>query len=627
MFCILRRFSLGAAASILLEQGVAILASAHRLRKSFGAKPLFDAITFSIESGERVGLIGPNGAGKTTLLRILAGEAEPDDGTLSFSRGLRIGYLAQVPQFAPGATIWSTVMEGSRDPDDWQEMSRAQEVLSRLSLSEDRGVAPETPIETLSGGWKKRVALARELVRQPDLMLLDEPTNHLDVESILWLETLLARSRFAAVTITHDRVFLQRVANRILELDRRNKDGLLSIKGDYATYLETKANQIASQQAQEVRLRNTLRRETEWLRRGAKARTTKQKARIDRHAVTAAEVEDLAYKNQARNVRLDFQGSERSPNKLLEADSITKHFAGRPVIPKFSLRITPKSRIGLLGPNGCGKSTLIKILLGQEKPDSGSIFRADSLKVSYFEQNRDTLDPEVSVLKTVCPSGDFVDFQGSKVHVRSYLDRFLFSGDQANMKVGKLSGGEQSRLLLALLMLREANVLVLDEPTNDLDLETLDVLEGVLQEFRGAVILVTHDRYFLDQVAREIIAFGRDSKSQPILVPLVGLEQWEEWHEEQEELRTSGPMPEAPEAPAASAVPATKKKLSYKEQRELDGMETKIKTLEDQLAEFTRQVHDPKIASNSVKLAEITQAMGTLEAEIARCYERWAELS
>ncbi|MBI2711989.1 MAG: ABC-F family ATP-binding cassette domain-containing protein [Bdellovibrio sp.] len=608
-----------------------MLLSVHQLKKAFGARPLFENITFSIETGERIGLIGPNGAGKSTLLKILAGRVSADEGKVSVQRGVRFGFLEQIPLFQPGATVQSTVLEGApaADAHDWEVTLKVDEILSKLSLNE---LGADTLVDTLSGGWKKRVALARELMREPDLLFLDEPTNHLDVEGIEWLETFLAGAGLAAVTITHDRVFLQAVSNRILELDRRNPEGILSHHGDYADFLDIKEQKLAAQQRQEVRLKNTLRREVEWLRRGAKARTTKQQARIQRAGELKSTVEEVAYRNQSQVARLDFGASDRSPKKLIEAKGISKSYSGKTVVPKLDLLVTPGSRIGLLGTNGCGKSTLIRILLGEERPDTGEVFRSDLLQVAYFEQNRESLDPNLSVLKTLCPTGDTVDYRGNRVHNKSYLDRFLFSHAQMEMAVGKLSGGEQSRLLIARLMLRQANLLVLDEPTNDLDMATLDVLEEVLKDFNGAVLLVSHDRYFLDQVSTQILAFGTDERGAKEIVSFTGLDQWEVWHRDQRApQKESKPQAAAPSSEKKSdgtaASPSKRKKLSYKEQRELDEMEPAIHKAEARLQELELQSEDPKNATQSILLGQISKEMAELHAEIDRLYSRWAELS
>ncbi|MEQ1876553.1 MAG: ABC-F family ATP-binding cassette domain-containing protein [Bdellovibrionia bacterium] len=599
-----------------------ILIGAQNLSKSYTTRPLFEGLNFSVENTDRIGLIGPNGAGKSTLLKILAGQVGPDSGKLSIQKGLTVGFLEQVPQFKAGATIESTVREAIKDEYDWNEIARAEEITSKLDLARFGG---DTPIEKLSGGWKKRVALARELARAPSLLLLDEPTNHLDIESILWLEELLARAPFGTITITHDRLFLQRISNRIIELDRRHSGGLLSVNGDYATFLEIRDDAVNAQKVHETKLKNTLRRETEWLRRGAKARQTKQQARIQGAKELADKVEDLTERNTSRSVRLDFQSTERQPKKLIEAKLISKAYSGNTIIPPLDLIVTPKSRIGLMGQNGSGKSTLIRLLTKTEEPDSGTVLHAEKLRVSYFEQNRETLDPSKTVMKTVCPAGDHVDYAGTSVHVKSYLSRFLFAYDQMDLEVRKLSGGEQSRLLLARLMLREANLLVLDEPTNDLDMATLDVLADVLQEFNGAIILVTHDRYFLDRVTNKILTFGYDSKGRKEITSLVGLEQWEEWRRTQTFKPSGGDDGGAAQTAQAEAG-GKKRKLSYKDQRELDLMESTIEKAETELARLTAESAKPEVSTNSKRLTELSKEMATVQAEIQRLYARWAEL-
>lgn len=601
---------------------MAILVNASEISKSFAARPLFDSITFSIESGDRIGLIGPNGAGKSTLLRILASQTSPDSGVLSFQRGLRVGFLEQVPHFKEDATALSSILEGAADPDDPEALALAYEILSKFDLEN-----PEVLVEELSGGWKKRVALAREIMKQPDLLLLDEPTNHLDVDTIVWLEDFLNSAAFATLTITHDRLFLQKIASKIFELDRRNQGGLLIVKGDYVAYLDIKEQMIASQERREVVLKNTLRRETEWLRQGAKARTTKQQARIQRAGDLKDEVSELEQRNQVRTARIDFQGAEKNPKKLIEAIGISKSYGNRKIFSPFDLIITPGKKIGILGPNGCGKSTLIRSLLGEELPDTGGVKRSEHLSVAYFEQNRETLDPLLSLSKTICPQGEYVQYRGNRVHIRSYLDRFMFTPGQMDMAVGKLSGGEQSRLLIARLMLTEANFLVLDEPTNDLDMATLNVLEECLTEFSGAVLFVTHDRYFLDQVANQILAFDRRPDGAH-LESFANLSQWEDWQRQklrnQKSTEPSRPTP----APAHSQTlpPVKKKKLGFKEQRELDSMEANIHKAEAELAQATAASLLPENISNPTRLVELTKQMDSLQKEIDRLYLRWEEL-
>ncbi|HVV48653.1 MAG TPA: ABC-F family ATP-binding cassette domain-containing protein, partial [Polyangia bacterium] len=608
-----------------------ILLSVQDLSAAFGARPLFEGVSFTVEEGERIGLIGPNGAGKSTLLRILADDLGPDRGNVSRRRGLRVSRLAQVPRFSPGATVRTSIEEGlpgaslgAAADHDGAGAEAVRSVMASLGLDgrAEAGVAPEAPIAALSGGWQKRVALARELARQPDLLLLDEPTNHLDVEAIELLETLLARAPFATITITHDRVFLQRVATRILELDRRNAGGLLSVAGDYAAYTRAKSEQMHAQERREVVLRNTLRRETEWLRRGAAARTTKQDARIQRAGALADEVKELGRRNQTRTAGLDFQAAERRPRRLIEARGLGQRYGGRTIFRDVDLFLGPGTRLGLLGANGCGKSTLIRLLLGVEAPTEGTVLRADGLQVAYFQQTREALDPARTLAEALSPDGDHVTVRGARVHVRGYLERFLFEPEQMNTPVGRLSGGEQSRLLLAALMLREAQILVLDEPTNDLDLPTLAVLEEALTGFDGAVLLVTHDRYFLDQVATSILAFDPPAAA---VIPFADVAQWEGWRAERLAAARQAAAPRAPEA-AARPQPPGRRKLSYQDQREYDAIEATIAGAESALREAIADSERPEHAADAARLVELLAAVDARRAEVDRLYARWAEL-
>jgi ABC transport system ATP-binding/permease protein len=598
---------------------MSLLLSAHEISKSFSHRKIFDKLSFGIREGERVGLIGPNGAGKSTLLKIIAGLEEIDSGQISFSKGLKMAYLEQDPKFAPDATILDGMLEkaaaAGEDIHDWEVQSKVYEYLSALGL-EQMGFGPETPIASLSGGWKKRIAFARELIMQPNLLLLDEPTNHLDVEGILWLEEFLDGAPFATITITHDRVFLQRVSNVIFELDRRNPNGILRVEGDYAAYCEVKSNLIGMQEKEESTLKNTLARESEWLRRGAKARTTKQQARINRAHDLMDKVDEVSERNMNREVKIKFQSADKTPKKLIEAKKISKTFDGKIIFKGLDLIIARGTRLGLLGTNGCGKSTLIRSLLGQEKLDSGEVIPSENLLVSYFEQTRETLDPEATVMHTLCPQGDHVKFQGNYVHIRSYLDRFLFSTAQSAMQVKKLSGGEQARLLVARLMLQESNLLVLDEPTNDLDLATLNILEEQLKNFSGAVILVSHDRYFMDQVCDQILAFPVDPQSSD-LTEFASFTQWEPWFESQKSILAARQKSESNKNSKSIEAAPTKKKLSYNEQRELDLMEPTIAKLEAELLSLSESGGAP----------EAYAQMGKIQKQIDQLYARWEELS
>ncbi|HEV3032345.1 MAG TPA: ABC-F family ATP-binding cassette domain-containing protein [Polyangia bacterium] len=609
---------------------MAILLSAQGLGHAFGARALFDDVSFTLADGNRVGLIGPNGAGKSTLLRILAGELGPDRGSVARRGGLRVAFLPQMPTFAPGATVRAAIASGlpeaARAAGSWEDEARVEELIAKLGLAGPEAGADQA-VAKLSGGWSKRVALARALVGDPELVLLDEPTNHLDIESILWLERFLAGARFATVTVTHDRLFLQRAANRILELDRRNAGGLLDVAGDYATYVDRKADAMSAQERREDVLRNTLRRETEWLRRGPKARSTKQEARIQRAGALADEVGELATRNRARAVAVDFQGSGRKTKRLIEARGVSVRYGARAVFEGVDVLVGPGTRLGLLGPNGCGKSTLLRVLTGAQAPTAGEVARADGLEVAFFEQDRAALDPARSVADTVCPDGDFVQFRGARVHRHGYLERFLFRSEQMSQPVGRLSGGEQSRLLVAQLMLRPASVLVLDEPTNDLDLHTLGVLEEALTSFDGAVLIVTHDRYFLDQVATQILAFHVKPGEEGRVSAFAGLSQWEEWHAAQ------GPATRASRAAALAAVavaappaPAPRKKLSFNLQREWDGIEARIADAEGKLSALEAEAQTPAVVSDAARLVALAEQSCAARAEVDRLYARWAEL-
>ena len=425
------------------------------------------------------------------------------------------------------------------------------------------------------------------------------------------------------VLVTHDRAFLQRVANRILELDRRNEGGLLDIAGDYATYTERKLAVMAAQERREEVLRNTLRRETEWLRRGPAARTTKQQARIQRAGALSDEVSELGGRNRDRSLALDFQAQGQKPKRLIEARGIGHRYGDRTVFQGIDLHIGPGTRLGLLGPNGCGKSTLLRVLVGEETPSSGTVVRADGLRVGAFEQDRGSLDPTRSVADTVCPDGDFVDFRGTRQHRYGYLERFLFASEQMNVPVGRLSGGEQARLLVARLMLQPAHVLVLDEPTNDLDLPTLTVLEEALTSFDGAVLLVSHDRYFLDQVATRILAFHTRPDERGQVTFFSGLDQWELWYPGQSAGRERAARTPAP---SASAAGNKKRKLGFRERREWETMEGQITQAEERLRALEAETARPEVAVDAARLVTLMGEMETARTEVDRLYTRWAEL-
>ncbi|NUN05501.1 MAG: ABC-F family ATP-binding cassette domain-containing protein [Bdellovibrio sp.] len=598
-----------------------LLISTYKLEKSFAGRTLFRNVSLGIEEGERVGLVGPNGAGKSTLLRILAGQMDADSGDVTGKKGLRLGFLEQTPVFKPNETIMEAILSKCRDQQE--SLGPAYEWMARLELSQ---FGEDFLVQDLSGGWRKRVALARELILEPELLMLDEPTNHLDVTSIMWLENFLERAPFATLIITHDRLFLQRVTNKIFDLDPKNPNYLLAINGGYLEYLEAKDILLRGQEQRELVMKNTLRRETEWLRRGAKARQTKQKARIERAGTLKDDVAEISSKNLARVAKIEFKDAERNPQKLMHVENISKAYDGRVLFNDFTYLVNPKTRLALLGDNGTGKSTLIRILLGQELPDSGKVSRADKLKVAYFEQNRETLKPKESVLKNIVSEGDYVHYQGQYVFARSYLERFLFSRQQMDLPVEKLSGGEQSRLRLAQLMLNEAQVLILDEPTNDLDVATLTVLEESLKDFNGAVILVTHDRYFMDQVASQIMAFHKRPDGNVTMENFAGYLQWEEWFEEQKELEAAALRREADERKAAAKAGGKPGKLSFKEKFELENMEKTILELEEKLGAAQLESGKPEVVSQASRVQELYKVIADIQSQLEKLYARWAEL-
>ncbi len=608
---------------------MATLISAFQLSKSFASKELFKSISFAIDTEQKIGLVGPNGAGKSTLLKILSGAMKPDSGQLSTSNSLRLGYLEQKPALEAGKSIYETLVEVTDDPYDGINISLAFELIKRLSLDET-AEAENTDVGKLSGGWQKRVALARELMKQPTLLLLDEPTNHLDIQSILWLEDFIAtQNQISFFIVTHDRAFLQNTCTAIYDLDPRNPDGLIKSIGDYGQYLETKQMIMDSQRRLEEKTRNTMLIEKAWLARGPQARLKKQQARQNRAHELIDSVDKLENKNTLRKSDFDFSTTGNSPKKLVELTKASKSFGPRTLFSDLSGMVRPKARIGLLGTNGCGKSTLIKMMLGLEQPTSGEVFVNPDIQINYFEQGKETLNQNVPVIKIVAPEGDYVHLQGNPVYARSYLSRFHFNNFQMDMPVSKLSGGEQSRLLLAKLMLTSAHVLILDEPTNDLDVETLDTLSECLNDFPGALILVSHDRFFLDQNTTELWAFTENPKGE--IIKFADYYQWESWYRNEGiEAKKAGIAAAEAAAKAAANAPvksgSSNKKLSNKEATEYENIEKNIAVKEAELTKVQADLDKSENQVNHVKLQELSSMSASLEAEIAKMYSRWQEL-
>ena len=526
---------------------MAVLLSCQALEKSYGPRHLFESLTFGVNEGERLGLIGPNGSGKSTLLKMLAGIEEPDGGTIKLKRALRIGYVPQEDSFEAGENAESILTTALQDEnlEDYEISDRIDTVLGRIGFAEDWRHAP---IETLSGGWRKRVAIARELVRETELLLMDEPTNHLDLEGILWLEKLLANAPFACVLVSHDRYFLESTANRIFELNRCYPEGFFSTPGRYSDFLSKRENFLSGQMSAQRALETKVKREIEWLRKGPPARTTKSQARIDSAGRLIDELAATKFRNsQGKAVKIDFTSTDRQANKLMVLKNVDKSLGERKLIDGLNLVLTPGMKLGLLGRNGSGKTTFLRLLTGALEPDSGTIERADRLRVVCFDQNREQLDKEATLRRALAPTGDTVSFRDQPVHVGAWAKRFLFKPEQLEMPVKTLSGGEQARILIARLMLRPADILLLDEPTNDLDIPSLEVLEESLADFPGALVLVTHDRYMLRRLASDIL--GLDGKGGAHLFS--DYTQWENARQETRSLEVEARRAEAQQARAA----------------------------------------------------------------------------
>ena len=620
---------------------------------AFGHVALLDHAGFSLEANERVGLIGRNGAGKSSLLKILGGMEKPDDGSLQVQAGTRIAYVAQEPNLAPEATVFEAASEGLaavitiRDQylsgaegldldalqsvieayDAWNWEQRVEETLQRLHLD------PQAIVSTLSGGTRKRVALAQALVAQPDVLLLDEPTNHLDLDSIEWLEDLLIAFKGSIVTITHDRSFLNRVATRIVELDRGQ---LNSYPGNFELYVLQKEEQLAQEAVINAKADKLLAQEEIWIRKGVEARRTRSQSRITRlQDMRSARAER---RNAQGSVNMDVAQGQGSGKVVAELTDVCKSFGDRTIVRDFTGTILRGDKIGLLGPNGAGKTTLLKLILGELAADSGKIRQGANLQVAYFDQMRHALDLDATLEDFISPGSEWIEIGNQRKHVKSYLGDFLFSPARANSPVRSLSGGERNRLLLARLFARPANVLVLDEPTNDLDIDTLELLEELLQRYDGTVFLVSHDRTFMDNVVTSTLAFEGD-----------GL--WREYEGSVQDWLIQSKRSREIAAQRASAAPAaaastekkgeieptrpsdggtqlSKKKLSYKEQRELDALPARIEALETEQADIQRALADGSLySSDAARAAQLLQRNQVIEEELMESIERWTALA
>jgi ABC transport system ATP-binding/permease protein len=625
---------------------------------AFGHVALLDHADFSLEAGERVGLIGRNGAGKSSLLKIVADLAKPDDGLVTRQQNLVTVYVPQEPEFEAGTSVFDTVAGGLAHArellDEYDRVAHAlaeapegvehDALLSRMNTLQSSldtadawnwrtrvsttlaqiGLDGDALVDALSGGMQKRVALARALVLQPDVLLLDEPTNHLDFDGIRWLEELLLSQRAGLLFITHDRAFLDRIATRIVELDRGR---LLSYPGNFSAYQTRKAQQLEVERVENDKFDKLLAQEEVWIRKGVEARRTRSVGRIAR--LVQMRNERAERRNVQGNVKLDVAQGEKSGKIVAELTDVTKRFGERTVVERFSATLMRGDKIGLVGPNGAGKTTLLKLILGELQPDEGRVRVGTNLQVAYFDQMRAQLDQEKSLADTISPGSDWVEINGAKKHVMSYLGDFLFAPERARSPVKSLSGGERNRLLLARLFARPANVLVLDEPTNDLDIPTLELLEELLTDYDGTVLLVSHDRAFLDNVVTSVIASEGAGKWREYVG---GFTDWQTQRDRSEQLAQRDAPKEAvketaPKESAAGRNAQRSVKLSFKEQRELEALPERIAALEGEQKTIAAQLEDGSIfAKDAQEGTRLTQRYAEIDEELLVALERWDEL-
>jgi ABC transport system ATP-binding/permease protein len=619
---------------------------------AFGHHALLDKTSFQLDPGERVGLIGRNGAGKSSLLKVIAGETKLDDGNVWRATSVRIVYVPQEPILDPKHTVFEAVAEGLGDmqqilvdyhevthsmgaadadidalmekmqklqheldaKNGWGMQAKVETVLSKLSLN------PDTPVDSLSGGWRKRVALGRALVADPEVLLLDEPTNHLDLEAIQWLEELLLNFNGGVLFITHDRRFLNRLATRIVELDRGK---LTDFIGNYENYLIKKEELLAVEATHAAKFDKVLAQEEAWIRQGIKARRTRNEGRV--RQLEKLRLERAARRERQGNVKLSLDAGERSGKLVAELDNVIKSYGDRTLIKGFTTRIMRGDRIGLLGPNGIGKTTLLKLILGEEEADSGTIQRGTNMNVAYFDQMREQLDEEATLADTISPGSDFVEIGNERKHVISYLEDFLFPPQRSRSPVKSLSGGERNRLLLARLFARPSNVLVLDEPTNDLDIDTLELLESLLQDFPGTLFLVSHDRAFLENTVTQVIAFEGNGQLTEFGG---GYDDWLRFTEQRTSAVNSVTKAKVPEQKqVATSAKQVKAKLSYKEQVELAELPEKIEKIETEITSINTALADPEIYKNDLEKATALQINLTeLDKSLLNTIARWEEL-
>lgn len=576
----------------------------EHVSKIFGDKTLFDDISLGVHQGDKIGVLGVNGTGKSTLLKIIAGLEVPDDGEVIFGRGIRTAFLPQNPEFPAGARVLSYVTEGKHDLDGGEPVSEAKTILTKLGI-----YAFDEPVDHLSGGQKKRVALARTLVDPADVLILDEPTNHIDNDMALWLEDYLNRFRGVLIMVTHDRYFLDRVTNKIAEID---KGSLYTYDSNYSGFLALKAQREDMDLAAERKRQSLLRTELEWVKRGPQGRGTKQRARLDRYE----QLKNMAGPGETQNVEIDSLGT-RLGKKTIELHHIFKAYGEKKLIENFTYILLRDDRLGIIGPNGCGKSTLMKIITGNLSPDSGEVVTGETVKIGYFAQENEDMEEDIRVIDYIRNTADYIQTSGGKITASQMLERFLFSPSMQYTPLSKLSGGEKRRLYLLKVLMEAPNVLVLDEPTNDLDIATLRVLEDYLDSFQGIVLTVSHDRYFLDRIADRIFAFEGGG----------AVKQYEGGYTDY--LRARKPpeelKPKEKKEKRSWKQKDTRLKFSYKEQKEYETIDEDIERLEEKIASVEQQMEEN--ASQYTKLAGLTEEKTELEKQLNEKMERWVYLN
>jgi ATP-binding cassette subfamily F protein uup len=592
--------------------------NAQGLSKSFGALPLFQNVCFTIAEGDRIGLIGPNGSGKSTLLQILTGRVPPDSGEIAVRKLARLSYVAQESQFAPGESVRVIVqraLETAGVPrDEWE--GRVAETLGRVGFDDFNVEAT-----ALSGGWRKRLVIAEALVQEPDVLLLDEPTNHLDLAGIEWLESLLQSAPFACVVVSHDRYFLENAVTSVVELNRLYPEGIFRVAGNYSAFLEKKEEFLEAQARRQESLENRVRGEIEWLRHGAKARTSKSKARIDKAQEFIRELAEMDARGRSASAKIDFSATDRKTKRLIEAKKVSFRIGERTLFEDLDFIITAGMRVGLVGPNGSGKTTLLRLLQGDLPPSAGEIRRADLLRIVHFDQNRE-IDPTLTLARALAPDSDSVVYGERVIHVASWAARFLFSGEQLNQPVSRLSGGERARILIAKLMLEPADVLLLDEPTNDLDIQTLEILEESLLEYHGALVMVTHDRYLLDRVSTVVLGLDGLGAAERF----ADYSQWDAWQRARKQSIAAESRRRDLTQKAHDPASSGKKKLSYLDAREFATIEQRIAEAEQTLAARRSAFEDPAIVFDASRLLDAEAEMIAAQKVVDDLYARWAEL-